>query len=87
MLPWRSAAWTDGASRFHTAASASFTWDAFVVQNFDYYYQSQAYLGVRSYQCANDDGNYGPLLAALTGVRVKSRRTATTGPSHLPLRK
>ena len=54
----------------HTAGSESFTWGAFVVQNFDYY-QSQVYLGVRSYQFDNDDGNYDPLLAALTGVRVK----------------
>lgn len=54
----------------HTAGSESFTWGAFVVQNFDYY-QSQVYLGVRSYQFENDDGNYDPLLAALTGVRVK----------------
>ena len=54
----------------HTAGSESFSWGAFVVQNFDYY-QSQVYLGVRSYQFDNDDGSYDPLLAALTGVRVK----------------
>lgn len=54
----------------NTAGSESFTWGAFVVQNFDYY-QSQVYLGVRSYHYDDHDGNYDPLLAALTGARVK----------------
>jgi len=53
-----------------TAGSESFTWGAFVVQNFDYY-QSQVYLGVRSYRYDDEVGDYNPLLAALTGIRVK----------------
>lgn len=53
-----------------TAGSESFTWGAFVVQNFDYY-QSQVYLGVRSYRYDDEVGDYNPLFAALTGIRVK----------------
>ena len=50
--------------------SESFSWGAFVVQNFDYY-QSQVYLGVRSYEYDDEAANYDRIVAALTGVRVK----------------
>ena len=52
------------------AGSESFSWGAFVVQNFDYY-QAQVYLGVRSYEYDDKAADYDRVVAALTGVRVK----------------
>ena len=53
-----------------TAGSESFSWGAFVVQNFDYY-QTQVYLGFRSYEYQDDVAKYDRNIAALTGARVK----------------
>ena len=60
----------DGDDINSVAGSESFSWGAFVVQNFDYY-QSQVYLGVRSYEYDDGAANYDRIVAALTGVRVK----------------
>ncbi|MCB1501662.1 MAG: hypothetical protein KDK07_18070 [Bauldia sp.] len=53
-----------------TPGAESLSFGAFVVQDFDDY-QTQLYLGVRSYAYDDDAADYRRLVAAMTGVRVK----------------